>query len=96
MTAIEAFYCTVLYHAKNKTEGNELLHAICKCIVEDAERLKDTNLSFENGINVAMGKPITKVEVETTKPIVPETPDIPEPEHSADEELRVLPDELAI
>jgi len=93
MTAIEAFYCTVLYHAKNKTEGNELLHAICKCIVEDAERLKNTNLSFENGINIATGKSIVKIEAETTKPIVT---DIPEPEHSANEELRTLPDELAI
>lgn len=94
MTAEEAFYCTILYHAKNKTEGNELLHAICKCIIDDAERLQASNMSFENALNMVSGKPAIKVEAPISKEIKVEAE---EPAiESFSEELRTLPDELVI
>lgn len=91
MTPEEAFYCTIIYHATHCTEGNELLHAICKCIVDDAERLRNSNMTQEEALKSICENTPFKVTVETTK-------EVEKPENKLEETngLKVLPDELAI
>ena len=89
MTPEEAFYCTIIYHATHKTEGNELLHAICKCIVDDAENLRKTNMSFNDAMKTICANTPIKIEVPAEKEI--EKPVI---ENSTG--LKTLPEELAI
>ena len=91
MTPEEAFYCTIIYHATHCTEGNELLHAICKCIVDDAKNLEKTNLSFDEAMKSICESAPFKIAVEASKPIEKKTDDFTEKNG-----LKVLPEELAI
>jgi len=91
MTPEEAFYCTILYHATHCTKGNELLHAICKCIVDDAKNLEKSNLTFDEAVKSICDTASTKIAIETVKPVEEKKERLSEKDG-----LKVLPEELAI